>query len=100
MNLYKINYDNVKHVTELYSSIYSTLDLPKYVKEDFGENPDALWDVLTGFISGQADFKFYGVNKVSKHLSAEFYDFILPVFNRTQQWYSKFNVNFSVTIVD
>lgn len=100
MNLYKINYDNINHVTELYISIYSSLDLPQYVKEDFGENPDALWDVLTGFISGQAKFKFYGVNKLAKPMYSEFYNYILPIFNRTQQWYVKLNKDFSFTIID
>ncbi len=100
MHIYKIDYSNIKHFTELYTFIYSVLDLPQYVKEDFGENLDALWDVLTGFITGNSEFYFYGTKKLTGNMKETFSE-ILIIFADAKEYYSnELTRNFSFEIID
>ena len=100
MHKYKIDYSNIKHFTELYTIIYSTLDLPQYIKKDFGENLDALWDVLTGFIIGNSEFYFCGTEKLTGETKYVF-DRILEVFSDACIYYSnELTRTLSFTIVN
>ena len=38
------------------------MELPDY----FGDNPDALWDCLTGYIGTPCEIRLYGLTKLSK----------------------------------
>ena len=98
MDIYKIDLNNTNYVLEFYQRVYQSLDL----QLDFvpGNNLDALWDVLTGFLDGQAKFYFYGINSLSTELEKFFYNDFLRIFNEAENWYSNYNEEFSIAIVD
>ena len=56
--VYTVDFRPVKHYRDLYKCIKNGLDLPDF----FGENRDALWDCLTGFIRCPCDIRFSGIS--------------------------------------
>ncbi len=98
MDKYSINFKNTQYILELYQNLYNALELDI----DFvpGNNTDALFDILTGFIDGPAHFDFYNVKTMPDNLQTFFYDDIIRIFKRAEAWYFKFNEEFSYTIVD
>lgn len=54
--VYSIDFRSVKYYRDLYGCIKTGLALPDF----FGENRDALWDCLTGFIGWPCEIRLSG----------------------------------------
>ena len=78
--VYTVDFRPVKHYRDLYKCIKNGLDLPDF----FGENRDALWDCLTGFIRCPCDIRFSGISSLSKQRRAELQK-ILDVFTEAEK---------------
>ena len=64
--IYSIDFSAVNHFRELYKRIYDGFHL-----SGMGENLDALWDVLTGFIDWPCEIRLSGISSLSKQRRAE-----------------------------
>ena len=58
MNIVKIDFKNVKTNADFYEQLKTQINLPEY----FGDNLDALYDVLTGYIELPACFELENVD--------------------------------------
>lgn len=97
MDIYKVNLSNAKTQTQLHEALRDNMAFPEF----YGQNLDALWDCLTGFIDAPAHTYFYGSNSLSKELKTYFYDRIIDVFEEAKEYYgNELNKEFSFTIID
>lgn len=77
MKIYEFNRNEFKWAEEFYILIKSKLNLPN----DFGENADALWDMLTGFIETPCTFIFTGFDRKENQYNQIIIDRILKCFH-------------------
>ena len=70
--VYTVDFIPVKYYRDLYKCIKKGLDLPDF----FGENLDALWDCLTGFIGYPCDIRLTGLSSLSKQRRRELQDIL------------------------
>ena len=70
--VYTVDFRPVKYYRDLYKCIKNGLDLPDF----FGENLDALWDCLTGFIGYPCDIRLTGLSSLSKQRRRELQDIL------------------------
>lgn len=66
---------------EFYSIIKRKLLLPNW----FGNNPDALWDMLTGFIETPIEIEFVSFNKKENDYNGEVLSQILKCFKDAEK---------------
>ena len=77
--IYTIDFTPVRHYRDLYSCINEGFELTGRV----GENRDALWDCLTGFIDWPCEIRLSGISSLSKQRRAELQK-ILDVFTNAE----------------
>lgn len=65
--IYTVDFRPVQCYLDLYGCINEGFELTGYV----GENLDALWDTLTGFIGTPCEIRLYGLTKLSKQRRRE-----------------------------
>jgi ribonuclease inhibitor len=82
---YTVDFTNVQNGREIYPLIKNSLEVP----QDLGENKDALWDILTGFIGWPVKITIKGVSSLTKSLQRDIED-ILAVFDDTMKKYPAF----------
>ena len=82
--IYSIDFSAVNHFRELYKRIYDGFHL-----SGMGENLDALWDVLTGFIAWPCEIGLSGISSLSKQRRAELQK-ILDVMAEAEQKYPRY----------
>jgi len=82
MNYYTIDFTGVTDLSDFYQRIIKGLKFPDWC----GENLDAIWDMLTGYMVAPAHITSIGSEKLSNILEYEF-SFIKKVFDRTIEWY-------------
>ena len=70
--VYTVVFRPVKYYRDLYKCIKKGLDLPDF----FGENRDALWDCLTGFIGYPCDIRLTGLSSLSKQRRRKLQDIL------------------------
>lgn len=80
--VYTVDFTPVKHYRDLYKCIKRGLALPDF----FGENRDALWDCLTGFIGYPCNIRFTGISSLNKQRRAELQK-ILDIFTEAEKEY-------------
>ena len=80
--IYTIDFTPVRHYRDLYSCINEGFELTGRV----GENRDALWDCLTGFIGWPCEIRLSGISSLSKQRRAELQK-ILGVFTNAEKAY-------------
>jgi ribonuclease inhibitor len=69
-----------------YGDIYPLIKKGLRVPPDLGENKDALWDILTGFINTPAKITIKGVSSLTKSLQNDIQD-ILAIFDMAMDEY-------------
>ncbi len=77
MRQFTIDFTGVKTVWYFYEAIIQGLSLPGWC----GKNPDAIWDMLTGYVEYPATIYLKGVNKLPKELESE-KTIMIKVFQR------------------
>ena len=80
--IYTVDFRPVKYYRDLYKCLKVGMDLPAF----FGENLDALWDCLTGFIGWPCEIRLTGLSSLSKQRREELQD-ILDVLEEGQKKY-------------
>ena len=65
--IYTVDFGTVKTYRDLYRCLKTGLDLPDF----FGENLDALWDCMTGFIGWPCEIRISGLSKLNKQRRQE-----------------------------
>ena len=86
MNYYTIDFTNVTDLSDFYQRIINGLDFPDWC----GENPDAIWDLITCHIKTPCHITVIGNNTLPRIPAYEF-PFIKNVFNRAVKWYAQYN---------
>jgi ribonuclease inhibitor len=79
MKKYYIDFTDAKYIGQMHLIIKKQLDFPDW----YGENLDALWDLLTGYIEPGVIY-ITGLEKLPKKLH-DYRDKILRVFERTDK---------------
>ena len=92
---YIVNFNGVKTEKEFYDKIIEGLEFPQWC----GKNPDAIWDMFTGYAEYPAVIYLRGVQNVPKILSIEC-DTILRVFKRTEKWFGEMGYDMKFIIID
>ena len=72
MKQFTIDFANVKTYFNFYEAIIKGLQLPDWC----GDNPDAIWDMLTGYIEFPATIRLHGTSLLPKDLESEMKMFI------------------------
>ena len=80
--IYTIDFQPVKYYRDLYKCINDGFELTGMV----GENLDALWDTLTGFIGWPCEIRFTNLSTLNKQRREELQD-ILLVFKQAEKTY-------------
>ena len=70
---------------EFYEIIKKRMNLPDW----FGKNPDALWDMLTGYIETPCEVTMIGFNKKENKYNEYELDLIKEVFSNAEKEYPK-----------
>lgn len=77
MEAYTVDFTGVRTFGAFYEALKKGLDLPDWC----GQNPSAIWDMLTGHIDYPATIYLLGTSAISQNLYNEM-DIIKKVFNR------------------
>ena len=67
MKQFTIDFANVKTYYNFYEAIIKGLQLPDWC----GKNPDAIWDMLTGYMEFPATIRMQGIALLPKDLESE-----------------------------
>lgn len=84
-----INGNEIKSIGDFHQKIKQLLDLPDY----YGENLDALWDCLTGWIQTPLTIVWISFEESRKNLG-DFADKIINVFNDAEKEIEGFKVEY------
>ena len=95
MDKYYLDFTGVKKYGDLHGELKRGLEFPDF----YGENLDALWDCLTGFMDAPANIYVKGVEQLPEDLKSEWND-VLRIFNRAKEWYAKYNEDFVLIFED
>ena len=91
MNSYIFDRNEFIWSEDFYKIIKNKLNLPDW----FGENADALWDMLTGFIQTPCEFIFKNFNRKENEYNLNNIKLILNCFMDAQKKYpTKFKIKF------
>lgn len=80
---YTFNRNEFEWAEEFYKIIKKKMNLPEW----FGENPSALWDMLTGHIEMPCEVTLSGFNKKENEYNKYHLDLILSCFNDAEKEY-------------
>lgn len=95
MKAYKIDFKDVKTYMGFYQTIIKSMEFPSWC----GENPSAIWDMLTTDIETPAIIYINGINELPQDLQGIKKD-ILDVFSDTCDWYEKLGLHVEIKIID
>ena len=84
MKQFTINFAGVKTYYNFYEAIIKGLQLPDWC----GDNPDAIWDMLTGYMEFPATIRMQGTALVPKDLMGEM-DLLMNIFQRVEDIYDE-----------
>ncbi len=91
MKVYTFNRKEFKWAEEFYNIIKQKMNLPDW----FGNNADALWDMLTGHIETPCEIVFIGFNKEKNEHNKNTMDLIISCFiDAEKEYQNKFKVTF------
>lgn len=77
MNEIILNFDGVEGRQQLHLFLKRSLSLPDY----YGENLDALWDLLGGWVETPVRIRLQGVDDLRKHLG-DYADQLVSLFRQ------------------
>ena len=86
MKKYTINFDEVKTYYDFYNAIIQGLNFPSWC----GQNPDAIWDLLTGYFDAPAEITVTGIEKLPSNLIPE-WEINKNSFEEAEEWFKKHN---------
>lgn len=91
MKKYTFDRKDFKWAEEFYKIIKDELNFPEW----FGENADALWDMLTGFIETPCEITFKNFNKNENKYNERNINLILNCFKDAEKEFpTKFKIIF------
>ncbi len=83
-----IDFAGCKNIYEIHSRMNEKLDFPDF----YGENLDALWDVLTGFIEWNQIIYLKGCADVDEKLIS-YMQKVIEVFQEAEEMYEKIEIH-------
>ena len=95
MTTYTINFEGTKKYIEFYERIITGMNFPSWC----GENPNAIWDMLTRDIKIPAIIYMKGLGNLPKEFEED-KAVILEVFNEAREWYEKKGFYVEIKIID
>ena len=95
MKAYEIDFKEVKTYMNFYQTIIKAMGFPEWC----GENPDAIWDVLTTDIEIPAIIYVKNLNYLPPELQEEG-DMFLKIAYRACNWYKKLGMYVEIKIID
>jgi len=87
MEEFTINLNNVSTYDEFYQAIIRGLNFPDWC----GDNPDAIWDLLTGYMEYPAQISVVGCGNLPKDLFDEF-KLIKETFSEAENRFKKLDI--------
>lgn len=95
MTTYTIDFKGTKRYLEFYERIIKGMRFPSWC----GENPNAIWDLLTRDIKIPATIYISGLDDLPKELQRQKV-IILEVFAEAREWYKQFGAYMEIKIID
>lgn len=86
MKKYIINFEKVNTYYDFYNEIIKGLNLPNWC----GQNPDAIWDLLTGHFGVPAEITITGIENIPVNLLAE-WQLCKKAIEDAEGWFKKHN---------
>ena len=86
-----VDFTGVKYYLQFYRVIKDSLEFPEW----FGENPDAVWELLTGYIEYPDVIHVKGGSTIPKDLNEEYVMFI-EILAEAQVFYDDLWYDFDV----
>lgn len=93
MTTYEIDFKDVKEYEEFYQKIIKSMNFPSWC----GENPDAIWDMVSTHIEIPAIIYLKGLDDLPRELQEE-KELILEVFADAREWYKKLRMHVDIII--
>ena len=95
MKTYEIDFKDIKTYSGFYQTIIKSMDFPSWC----GDNPSAIWDMITTDIEMPAIIYIKGLDSLSQELQQE-KELFLKIVNRTREWYEKLGMHVEIRIED
>ena len=95
MKEFVIDFKGVKTYLGFYEALIKGLEFPDWC----GKNPDAIWDLLTGYMEHPATIYIKGIGSLPKDLEDEA-DLMMKIFYRAVDWYARINLVVRVEVID
>ena len=86
--IYTVVFENIQYYVDLFECIEEGRELPDY----FGENLNALWDCLTGYIGTPCEIRLYGLTKLSKRWRREAQEIIDVMEDAAKEYPGKYHI--------
>ena len=77
---YEFNRNEFEWAEEFYDIIQKKMNLPDW----FGKNPDALWDMLTGYIETPCEITLVGFNREENEYNKKVLGYIFDILQDAQ----------------
>ncbi len=92
MKEFTINLGGVNSYDEFYQAIIKGLHFPDWC----GDSPDAIWDLLTGYMEYPAQISVIDCGSLPRELLEEF-ALIKETFSETEKWFERLNTKVKFT---
>lgn len=86
--VYTVDFRPVKYYRDFYKCLKTGLNLPDF----FGENLDALWDCLTGFIGYPCEIRLFGLSALNKQRRQELQDILDLLAEAEEKYPDEFHI--------
>lgn len=93
MKQYTVDFRGVRSYWDFYEALQQGLEFPDWS----GKNPDAVWDLLTGYIEDRATITLRGVGEIPKDLEHKM-ALIFKVFEEASHYYGY--TSYVIQVVD
>lgn len=95
MKVYEIDFEGVKTYSGFYQRIIRSMNFPSWC----GENPDAIWDMISTHIEIPAIIYVKRLNDLPHEFQEE-KEMLIEVFDDTREWYKKLRKHVEIIIED
>ncbi len=90
MKKYTIDFTNVKNYIDFYDVISDSFNFPSW----FGRNPDAIWDLLTGYIETPAEINVINADVLNDDVTYDYRYFYVILQELSVEHSDEFKVKF------
>ena len=92
MKKYIVDFENVTNYSEFYEVLIKGLEFPEWC----GKNPDAIWDLLTGWLEYPALVEIKNSAGLEGWMLKKEFDLLVETLEETEEWYDEGEFSFVI----